>query len=197
MNQDGENKIKLFGANNLLLQAALKTTERELGFSIISESREAEDKDATYYPQFSEDVRQQAAAMARHYEIFYCLETSMRQLIGERLREDAGPAWWLSRVPEVVRRNAESNKRKEIKAGVTPRSSDMLAYTNFGELGEIIKANWDLFGDMFLDISALESVLARLNTLRGPIAHCCPLAEDEVVRLRLSLADWFRQMGSA
>lgn len=195
MTRRSENIIKLFGANNLLLQAALRSTEREIGLEIAPAKPTDGDKDATYYPQFSQEIRQQAAAMARHYEIFYCLETSIRQVIGQRLREDAGPDWWAKRVPEVVRRNAENNKRKETKAGVTPRSSDMLAYTNFGELGEIIKTNWDLFGDMFLDISALEGILARLNTLRGPIAHCCPLAEDEVVRLRLSLADWFRQMG--
>lgn len=33
-----------------------------------------------------------------------------------------------------------------------------------------------------------------LNLLRGPIAHCSPLAEDEVVRLKLTLKDWFRLM---
>lgn len=195
MSNDAENSIKLFGANNLLIQAALKSTQREIGLDFLPEKTSEPDKDATYYPQFSQEIRQQAAAMARHYEIFFCLETSIRQIIGQRLREDAGADWWQKKVPEVVRRNAENNKRKEIKAGVTPRSSDMLSYTNFGELGEIIKANWDVLGDMFLDINALESILARLNTLRGPIAHCCPLAEDEVVRLRLSLADWFRQMG--
>ncbi len=29
-----------------------------------------------------------------------------------------------------------------------------------------------------------------LNMLRGPIAHCCPLSEDEVDRLRLAVKDW-------
>jgi hypothetical protein len=38
------------------------------------------------------------------------------------------------------------------------------------------------------------SVMSRLNTLRGPVAHCTPLAEDEVLRLRLSVRDWFRLM---
>jgi hypothetical protein len=42
---------------------------------------------------------------------------------------------------------------------------------NFGELGEIIKANWALFGDTFSDLKAVETTLARLNTLRAPIAH--------------------------
>ncbi|WP_412138685.1 Swt1 family HEPN domain-containing protein [Brevundimonas diminuta] len=68
-------------------------------------------------------------------------------------------------------------------------------YTTFGELGEIIKSNWHDFTDIFQDIKALEKVIATLNVLRGPIAHCKPLAEDEVVRLHLSVRDWFRSMG--
>jgi hypothetical protein len=46
----------------------------------------------------------------------------------------------------------------------------------------------------FPDIKAVEVTLARLNTLRAPIAHCSMLAEDEVMRLHLSLRDWFRLM---
>jgi hypothetical protein len=37
-------------------------------------------------------------------------------------------------------------------------------------------------------------VMATLNTLRNPIAHCCPLAPDEQLRLRLAVKDWFRLM---
>jgi len=37
-------------------------------------------------------------------------------------------------------------------------------------------------------------VMGSLNTLRGPIAHCSPLAEDEALRLRLAVRDWFRLM---
>lgn len=36
--------------------------------------------------------------------------------------------------------------------------------------------------------------MTMLNSLRGPIAHCSPLADDEVVRLRLAVRDWFRLM---
>lgn len=53
-----------------------------------------------------------------------------------------------------------------------------------------------MFGDVFKDPRAVENIMSRLNTLRGPIAHCKLLAEDEVVRLDLSLRDLFRQMGS-
>ena len=69
----------------------------------------------------------------------------------------------------------------------------MLDYTNFGELGQIIMSNWEEFADIFTDIRAVERILNNLNTLRAAIAHCTPLAEDEEVRLHLSLRDWFRQ----
>lgn len=98
------------------------------------------------------------------------------------------------KVPQSVKDNANKNREKELQSGVTPRSGDMLSYTNFGELGEIIKSNWDTFGQIFTNIRAVETVLARLNGLRAPIAHCSMLSEDEIVRLRLSLRDWYRLM---
>ena len=78
---------------------------------------------------------------------------------------------------------------------MTLRSSEVIDYTTFGELGEIIQHNWDVFGDTFKNKSALRKVLNGLNLLRAPIAHCAPLAEDEVERLHLALRDWFRLMG--
>jgi hypothetical protein len=84
--------------------------------------------------------------------------------------------------------------QREIDSGMTPRSSEPIDFTNFGELGEIIKGNWDVFGGIFDSPRAVERVMANLNTLRGPIAHCSALAEDEIVRLRLSVRDWFRLM---
>ena len=69
---------------------------------------------------------------------------------------------------------------------------EQLDYTNFGGLGEIIKKNWELFASVFSNIRAVEKVMSNLNTLRNPIAHCSMLAEDEKLRLELSLRDWFR-----
>jgi len=133
--------------------------------------------------------------MARHYEIFYCLETSIRQLIADRLREEVGTDWWEKSVPEQIRKNAEDNRRRDSETGMTPRSDEIIDFTTFGELGQIISANSKIFGDTFRDLKAVSRVLSSLNSLRSPIAHCCPLAEDEVSRLQISLKDWFRQMG--
>lgn len=81
---------------------------------------------------------------------------------------------------------------RERDAGITPRSVDPIDYTTFGQLGEIIKSNWSIFGGVFNSVKAVEKVLFSLNSLRNPIAHCSPLAEDEVLRLQLSIKDWFR-----
>ena len=71
-----------------------------------------------------------------------------------------------------------------------PKSDD----PTFGELGEIVCSNWTIFSDTFNAERAFSKVMNSLNILRGPIAHCRPLAKDEAVRLRLTVRDWFRLM---
>ena len=186
--------IKLFALNNLSIEAEIRRIERDFDLDLGHRQERPNSVERQYYPQFSGKLRDEAASMATHYSIFYCLENSIREIIVTRLEEEKGDDWWTTTVPEVVRKNAESNRNKEISSGITPRSSELIDYSNFGELGEIIKANWTIFGDMFRDLRAVERILANLNTLRAPIAHCKELAEDEVLRLHLSLRDWFRQM---
>jgi hypothetical protein len=187
-----DHSIKYFGLNNLALDSDLSRVEREIKVQLRKPRYSAEVDD--YYAQIPSEIRQNATRMGEHYEIFYCLEISIRDLIRATLTTAEPADWWTKLVPQVVRDNAEKNQKREIQSGVTPRSEDMLSYTNFGELGEIIKQNWSLFGGTFTDVRAVETTLARLNTLRAPIMHCSMLGEDEVVRLQLSLRDWYRLM---
>ncbi len=186
-----EHALKYFCLSNLALDSDLARVEREKGITLRKRVDAEHDQ---YYPQVPAHIRQAAAMMAEHYELFYCLEISIRDIIRTTLEAAEPQDWWNKLVPQNVKENAVRTQTREIQSGVTPRSTDMLSYTNFGELGEIIKANWNSFGETFTDIRAVENTLARLNTLRGPIAHCSMLGEDEVVRLRLSLRDWFRLM---
>lgn len=189
-----EEIIKLFGLNNLTIESDIRKIEKEYEVD-LGHRRDLEQKtDQTYYPQFTERLRTEASRMSANYAIFYCLENSIREIIVQRLEEQHGPGWWGVAVPDPVRKNAEGNRKRELSSGVTPRSTELIDFTNFGELGEIIKTNWNIFGDMFRDVRAVERVLATLNTLRAPIAHCKILAEDEELRLHLGLRDWFRQM---
>ena len=193
--QSFEDLFKLFGISNQLLENDLDRVERELGIDLARAHQKTLEKDQDYYPQIERDIRQDASAMSLQYEVFYSLEKSIRRLIADTLDAAKPEGWWTRTcVPEKVKTAAEDRMRKEIDSGVTPRSSAPIDFTTFGELGEIIKSNWDIFGGIFNSPKAVERVMTNLNTLRGPIAHCGILAEDEVVRLRLSVRDWFRLM---
>lgn len=190
-----EEQIKLFGMSNQLLENDLDRIERELSIDLDRGHQKSLEKDQDYYPQIDQKIRQEAASMSRHYEIFYSLEKSIRSLISDTLEAAEPTGWWESgRVLPKIKSDAEGRMKKEVDSGVTPRSIDPIDFTNFGELGEIIKNNWNVFGAIFNSPKAVERVMANLNTLRGPIAHCSPLAEDEVVRLQLSVRDWYRLM---
>jgi len=180
--------------NNLSIESGIRQVANDLGVNLGQEHQDQREIETKFYPQFSLRVRTEAERMAKNYTIFYSLENSIRELISDVMKKH-GNDWWdkTNIVPQPVKDNAKKNRKKELGTGITPRSSDMLDYTNFGELGEIIKANWDDFADIFTDIRAVEKILNNLNTLRAAIAHCTPLAEDEEVRLHLSLRDWFRQ----
>jgi hypothetical protein len=165
--------------------------EREYAVDLKRGHSAGGELDESYYPQIESRIRAEAAEMAPHYEVFYSLETTILALVREQLhtaQEDS----WDQRVAPQIRNDAEKRMQREVDTGFTPRSDDLMDFLTFGELSEIIKGNWDVFGAVFSSAKAVERVMANLNTLRGPIAHCSPLAEDEVVRLRLAVRDWFR-----
>ncbi len=192
--------LKLFYMDRSLVYAELSVVASALDFEIVPTPNNAADRDRTFYPQFPASLRETASLMAEHYELFYCLENFIREIVRERLEEEYGLDWWdveqpLVVVPSSVKENAKRNVKRESDTAVSARSSEFIDYTTFGELSTIIDPNWETFGDLFNSRKATISVLARLNLLRGPIAHCSELSEDEVLRLRLTLADWFRLMG--
>ena len=187
--------LKHFAMTSRLIEHDLDQIEKEYDIKLQRTHRDELGQDETYYPQIEQDIRDEAATMAPHYETFYSLEKAVRRLIANALSASEGAAWWSSnRIPPTVRTAAEQIQKREIDSGVTPRSEETIDFCTFGELGEIIKNNWDVFASIFSSVKAVERVMANLNILRGPIAHCSPLAEDEVVRLRLTVRDWFRLM---
>lgn len=189
------NAVKFFVLNNLTIESELRRVQAVLNADIGKQQDDEEEIEEAYYPQFPELLRRDAAQMAIHYQVLYALENSIRDMIIGRLAEQYKGNWWIERVPDSVRDTASKNREREAHQGITPRSNRDIDYINFGELGEIIKKNWDIFSDTFKNRNAMERILASLNMLRGPIAHCSVLAEDEVDRLHLALKDWFRQMG--
>jgi hypothetical protein len=182
--------------SGFLITDEIHNVEQRYGIELGHVTGKAPEEQGEYYPQFEQSVRAEAAHMSSHYELFYCLEQSIRKLISETLNEAAGANWWESgKVPPNIVKEVADRTQREIDNGFTERSENQIDYTTFGELSVIITTNWDLFGAIFTSRRAVEKIMSNLNTLRGPIAHCCAMAEDEVMRLQLTVKDWFRIIG--
>lgn len=191
-----EDQIKSFGMTNMLIESDLERIESQFSLK-FRQTQKDEDKsneiENAYFPQFEKSLRDEASQMARSYELFYCLERTIRKQISSMLVESHGSGWWNNTViPENIFLEVKKRIKKEQESAITLRSFEEIDYTTFGELGEIIKFNWGIFASIFDEVKAVEKVMSNLNSLRNPIAHCCMLAEDEKLRLELSLRDWFR-----
>lgn len=193
---DINDPIRSFGMSGFLICDELRQIEQRFGIE-LGHVRKAEPGSAVaYYPQFEQSVRLEAADMSEHYEVFYCLEQAIRKLIVETLEDAEGTDWWnSSRIAQDIKADVASLVKKEHDNGVTQRSDNMIDYTTFGQLSGVITSNWDLFEPTLKTRRGVERVMANLNLLRGPIAHCCPMQEDEIDRLRLAVKDWFRMIG--
>lgn len=190
---DVEDKIRLFVLANSIAEKELDKLEEESDYNLCRDIiKEYTQKD--YYLQFDSIFRKEAKEMARHYEVFYCLEKSIRSLVVQLMNEKYGNRWWDEKVPEEIKKNVDLNIKREEESGFTQRSELKIDYTTFGELGSIVNTNWEAFSDLFRNERAFRKIMTNLNLLRGPIAHCCPLAADEVARLEITVKDWFRLM---
>jgi hypothetical protein len=187
--------LRSFGMTGLQMSLDLSNIERrfgvKLGHDALPKSRKAEE-----YEQFESELRSEAAEMSEFYEVFYCLENSIRKLVEEIMIEAEGADWWIGKRVDQdrIRKPAEANRKKEVDSGVTPRSNRLIDYTTFGQLGQLITDNWELFETVFQSKDAVSRVSNQLNLLRGPIAHCNPTDELEQERLNLAVRTWFRIM---
>lgn len=195
-NKDALQRVKAFGMTNQMITEDLHRIGTAYSVDLGHAPLSAQTVEDVYYPQFNASVRAEAALMSRHYEVFYCLEKTIRELVSQTIEAaEKTPDWWQSsRVPVSMKTDVAGRMQKELDSAMTRRSSEELDYTTFGELSQIITSNWDIFGGLFSSRKAVERVMASLNSLRGPIAHCSPLAEDEILRLQLTVRDWFRLM---
>jgi hypothetical protein len=170
--------------------------EKKFDFDLGHDPSTAKSRKSAAYEQFESALRTEAARMSEFYEVFYCLENSIRKLVGDILIEAEGADWWNgTRVDEKrIREPAGARRKKEVDNGITPRSERLIDYTTFGELSQLITDNWELFDPIFQSKTAVSNVSNQLNLLRGPIAHCNPIDELEQERLNLAVRTWFTIM---
>lgn len=185
--------LKVFLMTNQVLNQELQQVEKKLNcdLGLIDHNQDLNEN----FDLFEYSIRYQAKYMSKLYEVFYCLERSIRQIVEEGMKENNGDDWWnVSTVNQNIFTEVNKRIKTEMDAGVSLRSDRQIDYTTFGELGQIIMQNWTVFGALFSSQNAVQKVINNLNTLRAPIAHCTMLSEDEVMRFKLTLRDWFRLM---
>lgn len=196
MSRDSD--IELFVLKNAVITRDLRAqfVEQRIGHARGSLEAQADSLVAEYLKQVDFDTVADAERMSEFYKLFYALENDIRDLIESIMIDSKGKEWWLASVPQAVRENAQKNYDREASEGLPPRSDRLIDYTTFGELGEIIKENWEIFSGMFSNASKnrVLRVVNRLNLIRGPIAHCNFLPEEEAIRLKLAVRDWYKLM---
>lgn len=145
---------------------------------------------------FSVELRNDALAMTRLYALLYCFENSVRLLVKERLEEEAGLDWWVQKVPSKIRSQADSRKAKdEENSWLEGEKGSPLLYLEFGQLADIIIANWDCFSDIIPSQHWIKQRLDELEQARNFIAHNRLLLPGEFDRLEAYVGDWNRQVG--
>jgi hypothetical protein len=145
---------------------------------------------------FSPRILYDASKMSSVFSAFFCLENSVRELITERLLARKGMEWWNTSVPAKIKQAVEKLKEKEFKNRYhSPRAVALIGYTLFGNLAQIIIANWDDFSDLFPDQAWVTSRFNDLEMSRNIIMHTGTLPQIEVERIQSIVRDWIRQVG--
>jgi hypothetical protein len=107
-------------------------------------------------------------------EAINLVEVVLRDLV----REVLGDSWTQSRRIEIDR--LEVKRREDIaKRRGTAVNEDLLAYTEFIQLQQIILDSWDKFGPALGKKKYIEAYFDRLNAFRNPAMHSRPLREFE------------------
>jgi hypothetical protein len=188
-----EDRLHRFLLNCSVIERDARQLRADYGIATAGRNDAVDDeKVGVFVRQFDLELRKFASEMSRYYEIFFMLENQIRDLIAETLEAAHGPNWWDHCVPSAVKEEVKKNREREEKEAMSVRSEFDIDYTTFGQLSDIIRTNWSDFAGMLSNEPAMTRVLGALNRLRGPIAHCGLLAEDEVDRLKLAIKDWFR-----
>lgn len=193
-----ERDIELFILKSAIITHGLRSafSEQRVGKTRGALEAQADSLVADYLKQVDFETLQDAERMSEFYKLFYALENDMRDLIESTMIDAKGREWWKTAVPQAVRDNAQKNYDREASEGLPPRSDRLIDYTTFGELGEIVRDNRDTFSGMFSNATRnrVLRVINRLNLVRGPIAHCNFLPEEEAIRLKLAIRDWYKLM---
>lgn len=140
---------------------------------------------------------QVAQSMALVYVAIATFENSVRQLVTSVLLEAVGDNWWDSCVSTSIKRGCVTRQDDEAKHRFhTQRGDSPINYTDFKNLSNIIRANWDHFEDFLPSAEWATSIFDAIEHSRNVIMHSGTLDPEDVARIGVNLRDWVKQVGS-
>lgn len=179
---------RAFAYRGIITTRQLVALEEELG-QPLADTASWRPREISIFPQA---LRREAAQMARLYEVFYCLERTVRDLVRKAL-QDEQQKLRENRIEPQILQELRRRQEQEKRSGITPREGDVLEYATLGELGQVIDANWDeVFHEYLEHREAAKRLITNLNSLRSPVAHSIPVPHSEANRLGVFLQDWAR-----
>ena len=186
--------LKSFVFNGMLVKDGLRALSAEgIPLDSVSENSVVSRVEQLNYPL---RILEAAARMSSVFVVFFSMENSVRELITQRLSEKYGLNWWEEKIPQKIREKVNSLKdSEELHRYHTPRSSELIGYTTFGHLAQIIIARWEDFEDLFPDQAWINSRFSDMERSRNIIMHTGILEEVEIERAEVIARDWIRQVG--
>lgn len=170
---------------------------RSAGIRLGTDLREAEFRllEEILNP-FPITLRNSALRMTRLYAMMFCFESSVREVVRDRLEEKHGVDWWEKGVPKRVRDFATSRRETaEHNSWLEGDKAANLAFIEFGHLTDIITVNWEDFSDLIPSQHWLKQRFDELEQARNYIAHNRMLLPSEFDRLEMYVSDWNKQVG--
>lgn len=138
-----------------------------------------------------------AKSMAAVYIAVAAFENSVRGLVTTVLREAIGDDWWDSAVSGQIKKSCKTRQDDEARHRFhTQRGEAPINYTDFRNLSNIIRANWEHFEDFLPSAEWATAIFDAVERSRNVIMHSGVLDTEDIVRIGTNLRDWVKQVGT-
>jgi hypothetical protein len=131
---------------------------------------------------------------AEAYKLFFVFEWYLRDFIVETLSNNTEGTWW-DKIPANIQKQIEDlEKTEEAKSWMAVGSRDKSALMTYTQLLRIIEECWDShFAEIVRDKILIQEA-RTIAHLRNTICHMTDISEEEIVRIKQTIKDWFRMV---
>ncbi|WP_458374323.1 hypothetical protein [Pseudomonas laurylsulfatiphila] len=170
-------QVKAFGMTNMLLETDLEEIEKSFDIKIksISEHSITTEIEAAYFPQFEKSLRKEAADMAKNYELFYCLEKTIRKQISELLEAHHGDKWWNDK---IIPQHIVGEVKKRVQAPLDALSNH--AYYLFARLA-VLKSTASVPRAIATNVQRTIHLIFRVQRPIQPSTQFLPRTQNQLL----------------